>query len=103
MSPGIESAVPAIDSPFELVAAVTGKELCVSAEAGQQAVLSNELHVLSVSRQTQFGWFSQNHRRRNPVRQHPAHFENFLRDCPMGLGIDDEVMIHNRGWHIVAG
>src|SRR6185369_10220653 len=76
--PGIESAVPAIDSPFEFVAAVTGKKVCVNAEAGQQAVLSNELHVLSVSRQTQFGWFSQNHRRGNTVRQPPAHFENVL-------------------------
>ena len=103
MFPGIESAVPTIDSPFELVAAVTGKKLCVNAETGQQAVLSNELHVLSVSRQTQFGWFSQNQRLGNTVRQPPAHFENVLRDCPMGFGIDDEVMIHNRGWHAVAG
>lgn len=95
MFPRIESAIPAIDSPFELVAAVTAKKLCVSAEAGQQAVPSNELHVLSVSRQTQFGWFSQNHRRRNPVRQHPAHFEDVLWEGPVGFGIEDEVMIHD--------
>ena len=99
----IESAVPAIDSPFELVAAVTGKKVCVNAEAGQQAVLSNELHVLSVSRQTQFGWFSQNHRRGNTVRQPPARFEDVLWEGPVGFGIEDEVMIHNRGWHAVAG
>ena len=100
--PGVESAGPAIDSPFEL-AAFTRKNLCVCAEVRQQAVPSNELHVLSVSRQTQFGWFAQNYCRRNLVRQQPAHFEDFLWDCPMSFGIDDEKIILDRGRHAVAG
>src|SRR4030095_16758271 len=98
----IKPTVPAIDSSFE-PAAVTSKNFCVGAEARQQAVSSNELHVLSVSRQTEFGWFAQDYGRRNLVRQRPAHFEDFPWDCQTGPGIDDEVTIRNRGWHAVTG